>query len=94
MDITKLIKEKEGTIIDVRTQDEFRGGHVTDSINIPLQEIAARIDEVRLLTPPLILCCASGNRSRQVYNYLTQNGIKCYNAGSWLDVNYYQSQTK
>jgi rhodanese-related sulfurtransferase len=92
--IEKIIKENSGTILDVRTQDEFRGGHVAGSINIPLQEIVARIEEVKALKSPLVLCCASGNRSGQVHSYLAQNGIECYNAGSLLDVNYYQSQTK
>lgn len=91
--IEKIIKEKKGTIVDVRSHGEFAGGHVVGAINIPLQEIVARMDEVKALKKPLVLCCASGNRSGQAHNYLAQNGIECYNAGSWLDVNYYQSQT-
>ena len=93
MNIEKYIKEKKGTIIDVRTPAEFSGGHVVGSINIPLQEVVQRIEEIKSLQTPLILCCASGNRSGQVHRYLMQTGIKCYNAGSWMDVNYYQSQT-
>ena len=94
MDITKLIKEKKGTIIDVRSRGEYASGHVTGSINIPLQEIAARMDEVKTLKSPIVLCCASGTRSGQAYDYLSKTGVECYNAGTWLDVNYYQSQTK
>lgn len=93
MSITKLIQEKKGTIVDVRTPGEFQGGNATGSINIPLQEVTERMDEIKSLAMPLILCCASGGRSGQVHNYLSGNGIECYNAGSWLDVNYYQSQT-
>ncbi|MCE9538158.1 MAG: rhodanese-like domain-containing protein [Bacteroidetes bacterium] len=92
MSIEKIVKEKQGTIIDVRSPDEFRGGNVTGSINIPLQEIPQRIEELKDLKVPLVLCCASGNRSGQAHNYLVQQGIECYNGGSWLDVNYYQSQ--
>jgi rhodanese-related sulfurtransferase len=33
------MKEFQGTIVDVRTVAEFSGGHVVDSVNIPLQEI-------------------------------------------------------
>jgi len=88
----KIIKEKKGTIVDVRSRGEFAGGHVAGAINIPLQEIVARMDEVKALKTPLVVCCASGNRSGQAHNYLVQAGIECYNAGSWLDVNYYQSQ--
>jgi rhodanese-related sulfurtransferase len=68
------------------------GGHVADSINIPLQTIPERIEELKELTMPLVLCCASGNRSGQAQHFLSQHGVDCYNGGSWLDVNYYQSK--
>lgn len=86
--------EKSGTIVDVRTPAEFQGGHVPGSINIPLQEVTSRMEEIRSLKTPLVLCCASGNRSGQVHSFLLQNGIECINGGSWMDVNYLQSQNK
>jgi len=93
MNVEKIIKEKKGTIVDVRTVQEYRGGNVKGSINIPLQEIEQRMDELKKLEQPLVLCCASGGRSGQAHNYLLHQGIECFNGGSWLDVNYYQSQT-
>jgi len=93
MNAEQIIKEKKGTIVDVRTPSEFMGGNVAGSINIPLQEIQQRMDELKNLNQPLVLCCASGNRSGQATHYLSQQGIECCNGGSWLDVNYYQSQT-
>lgn len=93
MNVEQLITQKIGTIVDVRTIEEFRAGNVVNSINIPLQEIANRIEEIKLLQQPLVLCCASGARSGMVAQFLTQNGIECCNAGSWLDVNFYQSKS-
>lgn len=93
MNIEKIIKEKKGTIVDVRTPGEFSGGNVAGSINIPMQEIPKRMEELKNLSTPLVVCCASGNRSGQVYSYLAQQGIECFNGGSWLDINFYQSQT-
>lgn len=92
MDIEKIIQENKGTIVDVRSFGEFSGGNVVGSINIPLQEITTRIEELKALEQPLILCCASGNRSGQAEHYLSQEGLECYNGGSWLDVNYYKSK--
>ena len=86
--IEKLIKSGKATIVDVRSAGEFMGGHVAGSINIPLQEIPKRLDELKKMEN-IILCCASGNRSGQADLYLKQNGIKCENGGSWMDVNYY-----
>lgn len=90
MNIEKLIREN-ATIVDVRTKVEFLGGHVAGSINIPLQEVQQRVEDFRKLQGPLVLCCASGNRSGMAANYLKHQGIDCVNGGSWLDVNYYQS---
>ena len=93
MNIEQIIREKKGTVVDVRTAAEFQGGHVADSINIPLPELNSRIQEIRTFEGPLILCCASGGRSSLACNYLNQQGIQCVNAGSWMDVNYLQSLT-
>ncbi len=76
------------TIVDVRTPGEFAGGHVDGSVNIPMQEFVNRIEEVNAMERPLILCCASGNRSGQVTSYMNAQGDKeVYNGGGWLEVN-------
>jgi hypothetical protein len=35
------------------------GGNVVGYINIPLQEIPQRLEELKTLNQPLILCCVS-----------------------------------
>jgi phage shock protein E len=91
MEIATIIKENVGTIVDVRTVEEFNSGNVTGSINIPLQEIDKRMEELKTLKQPLVLCCASGGRSGMATQKLTQLGLDVYNGGSWRDVNYYKS---
>lgn len=76
------------TIVDVRTPAEFGSGHAVGSINIPLQEIPARIGELREMGA-IVLCCASGNRSGQAAAYLRRQGIGCDNAGPWTDVEHF-----
>lgn len=93
MSINKILEDNQGTIIDVRTPAEFRGGHVAGSINIPLNEIQSKLEEIKLLPMPLIFCCASGGRSGQATQFFKQLGIDCYNGGSWTDVNYIKSLT-
>lgn len=80
--------QNKPTVIDVRSYGEFMGGHVAGSINIPLQEIQQRVDEIKVLPQPIILCCASGNRSGQAMQFLKSIGIDCENGGSWLSVNF------
>ena len=93
MNIEKIIREKQGTIVDVRSPVEFMSGNVKGSVNIPLREIPNRMEEVKNLRQPLVLCCASGARSEQATKILSGQGINCINGGSWLNVNYYQTQT-
>ena len=75
-------------IIDVRTLMEFRCGNVAGSINIPLQEIPQRIDEIKEMESPIILCCASGARSGNAAQYLKSCGIECENGGGWMELNF------
>lgn len=75
------------TILDVRTPEEFRGGNVLGSINIPLHEIQQHINEIKSLPQPIILCCASGGRSGQATAYLKNLGVNCQNGGGWMEVN-------
>jgi rhodanese-related sulfurtransferase len=93
MNLETIIKNQKTVIVDVRTPSEFQGGHVADSINIPLQELTARIDEIKNLEAEnIVLCCASGNRSGMATSMLNQSGFKnVMNGGSWMDVNYYKN---
>ncbi|TNF31613.1 MAG: rhodanese-like domain-containing protein [Bacteroidetes bacterium] len=82
------MKNTDYTIVDVRSQMEFMGGHVAGSINIPLQEVPHRVEEFANMKQPLVLCCASGNRSGQAVAYLRAQGVECENGGGWMEVNY------
>ncbi|MCK6650703.1 MAG: rhodanese-like domain-containing protein, partial [Bacteroidia bacterium] len=76
MKLDELIKSNKATIVDVRTREEFRGGNVVGSINIPLNEIPQRMDELKAIEQPIVLCCLSGGRSGQATMYLMQQGFK------------------
>lgn len=89
--LENLIKENVGTVVDVRTYNEFMGAHVLDSINIPLNNLPTDIDKIKSLPSPVILCCASGGRSAQAEQYLKLFGVDCINAGSWTNVNFYKN---
>ncbi|MBT6235320.1 MAG: rhodanese-like domain-containing protein [Bacteroidetes bacterium] len=86
MTIQELI-QNGAKIIDVRTPEEFMGGNVAGSINIPLNEVPQRIAEFEAIKNPIVLCCLSGGRSGQAIGFLQAQGIECYNGGGWMDVN-------
>ena len=74
-------------LIDVRTPEEFSAGSVPNAINIPLNEIVDRLDEIVGLQPILVFC-AAGVRSQKAIDFLMANGVnQVENGGGWLDVN-------
>jgi len=93
MNLVELIRDQHATIIDVRSPGEFMSGSVAGAINIPVGEIPQRIDALKALTTPIILCCASGMRSANACQFLSQQGIACYDGGSWYTVNQSQAQS-
>ena len=78
---------KKVNLVDVRTSDGFNAGSVPNAINVPLNEVLIRIDELRKLQPMLVFC-AAGVRSQKAIDIMMANGInQLENGGSWLEVN-------
>ena len=78
---------KGAIVIDVRTPQEFDGGKVPASINIPVDRIAANAERIKNMTRPVVFCCASGARSGNAVSIMKQKGMKeVYNGGSWYSV--------
>ena len=58
------IRAEEAFWVDVRTDEEYSAGHVPGAVNIPYEEIAARINEVTEdKDAPIYVYCRSGRRS-------------------------------
>ena len=78
---------KDGAVvIDVRTIDEFKSGHVTGSKNMVLNSIPAKVEEIKALNKKVIAVCRSGARSGQATSFLKQQGIDVINGGPWQNV--------
>ena len=78
---------ENATILDVRTPEEFSGGHYPDAINIPLDELTQRINEIKEMKQPIVAYCRSGNRSGMAVSILKQNSItEVYNGGGLSDL--------
>jgi phage shock protein E len=70
-----LMEEKPYLVIlDVRTVSEYEEGHVEEAINIPVQELDDRIDEISK-NDELLVYCRTGNRSGQAVNILESSGF-------------------
>ena len=77
-DINQGVKEFSATdgavLLDVRTPDEYRQGHIPGSKNVPLQSIDRVNVVVENKGTPIFVHCLSGARSRQAAAVLQQMG--------------------
>ena len=61
-------------LLDVRTPQEYRDGHIPGSKNVPLQSLGAAGSVPARKDAPLFVYCRSGARSGQAVRLLTQIG--------------------
>ena len=88
-DINQGIEEwknmKGSILIDVRTSEEYREGHIPGSINIPLNEIDTVTEKGFGKELPIFVHCRSGSRSSQAEKRLLQLGYtKVKNIGGFM----------
>jgi len=85
-DYAMLIQEG-AIILDVRSKSEYSGGHITKSINIPVNELQHHLSKLKNKDQTIITCCASGMRSSSAKNILQNNGYKnVHNGGGWVSL--------
>ena len=73
-------------IVDVRTPQEYREGHIPQSQNIPLDQLKNKIADLKKKNKPIITVCRSGSRSGMAKSMLSQAGIEVYNGGPWTSL--------
>ena len=61
-------------LLDVRTPQEYREGHIPGSRNIPLQSISRAESVIKDKQTPLFVYCYSGSRSAQAVRALQRMG--------------------
>lgn len=71
-------------LLDVRTPAEFADGHVASAVNLPLDEVQARADEVPADRPVYVIC-RSGSRSAQASLLLKQANRDARNVGGGMN---------
>lgn len=78
-EVERLINEKSGiSIIDVREPSEFADGHIYGAINIPVNWIQSRMNEINAAEEH-IMVCLSGQRSALAASILAANGFQVRN---------------
>lgn len=74
LNINKGLEEYKVTsnavLLDVRTPQEYREGHIPESKNVSLQQLGKVTEIVKNKDIPLFVYCYSGTRSRQAIGML------------------------
>jgi rhodanese-related sulfurtransferase len=85
-DYEQLVKDG-AIILDVRTKGEYAGGHIKNSINIPLDQLGGEMAKLKDKNKTIITCCASGLRSASAKSILKSAGYSdVYNGGGWYSL--------
>lgn len=78
--------------LDVRSEDEYKSGHMEGAIFIPVSELGDRLNELSR-DKPIIVYCKAGVRSAKAATILVENGFtQVYDMGGgiteWVDKGY------
>ena len=82
-----LKNDKDAKLVDVRSPQEYKEGHLPSSINLPLYKIEEQYKKVFPdENTAIIVYCQSGNRSNKAIEILESKGYKnLYNIDGGLD---------
>ena len=86
-EVTLLINREPSMLVDVRSEADFRAGHITNAINIPLDQIEVQINKITSNSKKnIIVYCQKGVRSAQAFRLLNKLGLpKLYTIEGGLD---------
>ena len=75
-------------LLDVRTPAEFSEGHLKGAVNIPVDDLAAKISAVGPKDKPIVVYCRSGKRSARAKGMLKDAGYeKVFDLGAMSNSN-------
>ncbi len=71
--LAELDSDAPPVVVDVRTQGEYQAGHLDGAVNIPVDEVRQRMDEIPA-DRPVVVHCAAGYRSYVAQRILMNAG--------------------
>ncbi len=76
LDEMRRAEAQTAQLIDVRSGDEWRAGHIDGALNVPVTQLGSRIAALRLDgTRPIVAMCRSGGRSKVAVRLLQRHGF-------------------
>jgi rhodanese-related sulfurtransferase len=76
LEATQLINRQDALVVDVRSAEEFRNGHILNARNVPLPQLESRLADLdRYKQKPVIVACETGSRSGAAASVLRKHGF-------------------
>jgi rhodanese-related sulfurtransferase len=72
----QLMANANPHVLDVRTEQEIASGRLPGALHIPVQELEARVKELKQDGQPWLVYCAAGSRSAAACEFLSGQGFK------------------
>jgi rhodanese-related sulfurtransferase len=72
---THMLNREHASLIDVRSAEDFAKGHVAQAKNIPLDQLANRVNDVGSKDKPVIVMCATGQVAAKAATTLRAAGF-------------------
>jgi len=74
-ELVQLIQQGQVVAVDTREASAFGRAHIPGAVNLPLEEIETRLAELHMLAGEPVLYCRTGEKSRELADKLTANGM-------------------
>lgn len=73
---TQLINHQDAVLVDLRSTDAFKTGHIVGAISIPFAELENKSKKLeKYKSKPIILVCATGVESARATSMLMKTGL-------------------
>ena len=74
--LISLSNQDQALIVDLRSSEDFNSGHITASINIPINDVSRRSNEIINSTKSVVLVCETGSAATNAGETLKKEGLK------------------
>lgn len=83
-ELDQVLRDEDAVLVDVRTRAEYEAGAIPGAVDIPVDELRSRLDEIPA-GRPVVVYCQAGLRGHTAARLLAQHGRDVRNLdGGWL----------
>lgn len=76
--VTQKINREHATVVDLRSNEQFRAGHIVEAVNLSAKELREdkKIDKYK--SRPIVIVDQNGNDAQKIAAFLLKQGYNAY----------------